>query len=1531
MFLCICVIDSSAKAAGNLRINWIRDSSYVAEDEEPNHTGARVNWIPYVTASGNTWFDETAAGIARSEVTDIWFAVSAPSSYEKKWNADVEGTGAVTCYLDGTTVTVVGNGSKGVYAHRDSADTFFEGFTRIKSLKNLKLLHLDNVTDQKVMLPSLSVTNYQFFGWSTAELDWTPERVDAEAVIKAADNCYTGSQSNLYSVMKLLNKCDIVTQPADASIVYGENTTLTITADGVENSVMTYQWEMSNDGGSTWVEVAGATDASYTTPDKLSAGVYQYRCVANSTVDGDVKTATSNAATVNVAQKEAELVWRETSWTYDSSAHSTTCTVGNLLAGDSCAVTLDNNSITDVGSVIVEAIGLSNDNYKLPSTTTKSISITERSISGVTIAEIAPVTYTGSAHTPTPAVNDTTIRKTLVANTDFTYSYTNNINTGTATVTVNGIGNYSGTASKTFIINKADSTLTKPTIPAETLTYNKTAQTVADGASVTGDGTYSGTLYLGFGASETTVPTVWSQATSLKQTNAGTYYIWAKVEAGANHEAVAPMNVGSKTIEQKEASLTWGQLTWVYDNTTHQTTCVVSNLCAGDSCTMTLDNNSIQDVGTVTVTAAKLSNSNYMLPSDVTRTLSVTAYNLSGAAIGSISDETYKGSEHTPKPMVTATGKILTEGVDFIYSYANNVDAGTATVTITGIGNFSGTNSKDFTIKQREVTVAEIKAEDKTYDGNTDATLDFSAVTFGNIVSGDTLIASATGTFDNKNVGSNKTVTLSDLAISGADVANYKLAASGQQSSAKASIIAREVKVSGILAQDKTYDGNTNAALDFSGALFENIVSGETLSVTAKGIFSDKNAATGKTVTISGLMLTGTGATNYKLAASGQQETSTADIAQREVTLTWSNLKFTYDKMSHVPTAKAGNLVAGDTCTVAVDGAQTNAGRYTATAISLSDSNYCLPVNRTQAFEIEKASGKLSIIRSRDGKALTDGGYIILPYQTSGAAVIAATVSRPEEGTIVAASGNAAVVSASINGSNLYITPNASTGTTPISVTITAAESANYKAVSVTISVYVCDDIDISYVFSTTRPTNEDVEISITVIDRLSGIFDEEGKEHGISSVTVDGTPISGTGNVYRYTATQNGIYHVEAVDSLGVTHTEDITVSWIDREPPEMQVMSLGIVSTGEQMGYISTYIMATDNMTGYSNLRYCWDYVEGGNNTWSNTCISSLRPYASYALAVMDEAGNITTQTYTATFSDNSDPSKTNVLSDVYDDISGYIFGRTNYLDNAGALQNYQTSGCGERSYNFVFKVSPKTNFEYMEAYLTLNGAKLPVAWYSDRDCTTTIGELSTDGSSTSLVKVAAYGKISIDPSLIATKSAKNTLAELFIVRYSDTAKENRVGGEKFSMTCSVDVNAPVIALEYNKYTKTVSVRAIDAISGIPSGVVSYSINGGETTGECATTGTVVFPTTESSSSFTFEVIAADALGNRSTATKTFTPYVSTTPDAPDPVDPSDPDNPDHGDTSRKNPEVYSYKTKKFYCYIVGGLKGNTEDNLA
>ncbi|MBR3314789.1 MAG: hypothetical protein IKG18_11700, partial [Atopobiaceae bacterium] len=84
----------------------------------------------------------------------------------------------------------------------------------------------------------------------------------------------------------------------------------------------------------------------------------------------------------------------------------------------------------------------------------------------------------------------------------------------------------------------------------------------------------------------------------------------------------------------------------------------------------------------------------------------VIAASIAKASVSPIAAKTYSGSAFEPLPTLKIGGKTLKRGTDYSLSYANNVKAGTATVTITGRGNYKGTLTKRFTIKPAVQTIS---------------------------------------------------------------------------------------------------------------------------------------------------------------------------------------------------------------------------------------------------------------------------------------------------------------------------------------------------------------------------------------------------------------------------------------------------------------------------------------------------------------------------------------------------------------------------------------------------------------------------------------------------------------------------------------------------------------------------------------------------------------------------------------------------------------------------------------------------------
>ena len=213
--------------------------------------------------------------------------------------------------------------------------------------------------------------------------------------------------------------------------------------------------------------------------------------------------------------------------------------------------------------------------------------------------------------------------------------------------------------------------------------------------------------------------------------------------------------------------------------------------------------------------------------------------------------------------------------------------AGTHTATATELsnGNYSlpGSATTEFTINQKTLTITGVTASDKEYDGSDAAVLSGTPTLEGAVSGDDVSIDEITAVYtDGAAVGNGKAVNIT-ATLTGEDAGNYEVT----PLDTTAAITPKTVTVTkGITAKDKIYDGYKEAELDFSGAVISGKADGDELSVSGTGAFSDKTAAEDKTVTISGLTLTGTAAGNYALAEEGNQTETTASISKKPLTIT---------------------------------------------------------------------------------------------------------------------------------------------------------------------------------------------------------------------------------------------------------------------------------------------------------------------------------------------------------------------------------------------------------------------------------------------------------------------------------------------------------------------------------------------------------------------------------------------------------------------------------------------------------------------
>ena len=227
--------------------------------------------------------------------------------------------------------------------------------------------------------------------------------------------------------------------------------------------------------------------------------------------------------------------------------------------------------------------------------------------------------------------------------------------------------------------------------------------------------------------------------------------------------------------------------------------------------------------------------------------------------------------------------------------FADKNVAGGISVTLTNtIGGADASNynvtdqtSTTANITPKELTISGLTSANKVYDGTTSATVGGAeilqagvAAGTGNSVdgkyyTGDTVsvIGTAIGTFNDKDVADATTVSFSGLSLTGAQEGNYVLA---DHATAAHTITELDVTANTITANNKIYDGTNTATLStFTSSSF---IGGDIVSFTSTNTFDDENTGTGKTVTVAAIALVGTDATNYNVTSTS--ETTIADITQ---------------------------------------------------------------------------------------------------------------------------------------------------------------------------------------------------------------------------------------------------------------------------------------------------------------------------------------------------------------------------------------------------------------------------------------------------------------------------------------------------------------------------------------------------------------------------------------------------------------------------------------------------------------------------
>ena len=256
--------------------------------------------------------------------------------------------------------------------------------------------------------------------------------------------------------------------------------------------------------------------------------------------------------------------------------------------------------------------------------------------------------------------------------------------------------------------------------------------------------------------------------------------------------------------------------------------------------------------------------------------------------------------------------------------------------------------NQTISIAQKTITGA-ITANNKTYDAITAATIatrTLSGVTNSDVVS----LTGGTATFADKIVGNGKTVTVTGLSLTGANAGNYVLASTSATNTANITKATLTVSATGV---NKVYDGTTNATVTLS----DNRLAGDVLTTSyASASFADKNVGNGKTISVSGIAISGTDSGNY---TANTTASTAANITKAGATVTLDNLNQTYDGSAKAATATTtpGGLAVSFTYNGSAT-VPTGAGSYTVVG-TINDANY--QGSATNTLVIAKATGTVNL------------------------------------------------------------------------------------------------------------------------------------------------------------------------------------------------------------------------------------------------------------------------------------------------------------------------------------------------------------------------------------------------------------------------------------------------------------------------------------------------------------------------------------------------------------------------------------------
>lgn len=316
---------------------------------------------------------------------------------------------------------------------KDGSTTLKEGTDYTKTVALISKETVDGITTYKHEVVLTGIGNYKGTYKVTGTSQKSEKIVLDLSKYSVSDKEYTGSQ--IRPTITIKGDTGILKEGTDYTISYGENVnignlagTIKITGKGIYTGTTLIRFNIVPANVSS---ISGS----------LSSHVYTGKAI---TPINTVKL--SNGKTLN--------------------------------KGNDFTVKYSNN--TNVGTA--KAVITFKGNYK--GTVTKTFKIKARAISDTTISKLKNKYYTGKTVKIAPTIKYNS--NTLKSGTDYTLSYKNNTAIGTATVTIKGKGNYTGSVSKTFKICPKKTKIKKLSSPGKgKLKVNYTKQTNITGYQIT--------------------------------------------------------------------------------------------------------------------------------------------------------------------------------------------------------------------------------------------------------------------------------------------------------------------------------------------------------------------------------------------------------------------------------------------------------------------------------------------------------------------------------------------------------------------------------------------------------------------------------------------------------------------------------------------------------------------------------------------------------------------------------------------------------------------------------------------------------------------------------------------------------------------------------------------------------------------------------------------------------------------------------------------------------------------------------------